>query len=272
MFEKIVFINEKGGTLELPLGDTSSGYEVRPIDGLDPVDAEIVSSAFGSMDGEEEQSSRRGKRNIVFKLGYATPDVRTLRRQLYNFLRPKAKVTMRFYMSDMDMFYVTIDGTVESVKSPLFVKDPEATISVICVDPDFYDPEPVAVHGYTTPYATQTSVPYDGDVETGFVMTMNVDRTLPGITIHHRTVVDGPQDDLIFADPLVAGDVLTISTIAGDKRITRTRSGTTVSILYGLDTSSVWTMLYPGDNFIRISSGGAPIAYTIEYTNKYGGL
>ena len=272
MLTSVVITNPQGVTLTLPLGDTSGGYEVRDIQGLDPVAATVVSSVFANLDGEQEQSSHRGKRNIIFTLGYSSPAILELRKNLYKFFLPKSRIRMRFYAEDLDMFYLEIYGTVETCTSPLFAKEPEATISVVCVDPDFYDPEPIAWHDSTTPYDTQSLLTYDGDVETGFKMIMNVDRTLPGISIHHRTTSSGEKNYLIFNNPLVAGDVLTISTIPGKKSITRTRGGTTTSILYGLDPASVWTTLYPGSNYIKISSGGAPIAYTIEYTNRYGGL
>lgn len=272
MLTSVEITNDQGVTLSLPLQDTSAGYEIRDIQGLDPVDATIVSSVFANIDGELEQSSHRGKRNIVFKLGYTLPNVRDLRKKLYGFFSPKSKIRLRFYAEEFDMFFVEIRGTVETCNSPLFAKDPEATISIICVDPDFYDPEPLAWNGLTTPYDTQGLLTYDGDVETGFKLIMNVDRTLPAITIHHRTSPTGEMNDLVFTYPLVAGDVLTISTVSGNKYITRTRGGVTTSILYGFDVSSVWTKLYPGANYIRVSSGGTPIPYTIEYTTKYGGL
>jgi hypothetical protein len=188
---------------------------------------------------------------------------------------PKMKVNMRFYMEEADMFYVEIDGTVESCLSPLFAKEPEATISIICVDPDFSDPEPLVWNASTTSADTQGLLTYDGEIETGFRMTMNVDRALPAITIHHRTTATGVKNFLIFAVDtgiLVAGDILEISTISGNKYIRRTRSGVTTSLLFGNDSTSVWTNLYPGTNYLKIQSGGAPIPYTIEYTNKYGGL
>lgn len=275
MLTSVEITNAQGATLTLSLEDTSNGFEIRDIQGIDPVDAEIVTSTFATQDGEEEQTSRRGKRNIIFKLGYTTPAVRALRKQLYGFFMPKGKVHMKFYMDDVDMFFVEIDGTVETCNSPIFAKDPEATISIICVDPDFTDPEPVAWNGATTSVDTQALITYDGDVETGFKMIMNVDRALPAITFHHRTTPTGVKNFLIFAvgtGTLVAGDILTISTVSGDKYIKRTRSGVTTSLMYGNDPTSVWTNLFPGANYFKINSGGAPIAYTIEYTNKYGGL
>jgi hypothetical protein len=155
----------------------------------------------------------------------------------------------------------------------LFVKEPEVTISLICFDSDFYAPEPRAAHGDSTAMATQTLVPYDGDIETGIRFIMNVNRSLPNFVLHHRAgSTSAPERDMIFNTALSSGDVIEIQTYAGDKHVTLTRGGVTTSILYGLDPASIWTELVPGNNYIRVSSSGAPISYTIEFTERYGGL
>lgn len=273
MLTAVEITNAQDVTLSLPLDDVSGGYEVRDIDGLDPVDAEISSSSFANMDGEEEGSSRRGKRHITFKLGYALANIRDLRKNLYKFFIPKSTITMRFYLEEVDMFYVEITGTVESFKSPIFAKDPEATIVVQCFDPEFSDPEPTPWSGATTTFDTQALLTYDGDVETGFKLSIAVDRAVTALTIHHRTTATGAKNFLIFnTTGLAAGDTLLISTIPGDKYIRRVRAGVTSSLLYGLDSAAIWTMLYPGTNYIKVSVGGSPLPYTIEYTNLYGGL
>lgn len=271
IFTSVEITNEQGITLTLPLDDSGS-YLVKDIEGLDPVDAQIVTNSFAGQDGEEEQSSRRGKRNIIFKLGYNAPNVRALRQQLYGFFMPKSHVTMRFYAEDLDMFYVTIDGTIETFKSPMFAKDPEAMISIICVEPDFQDPEPVAWHGDTVTTDFQWLLTNAGSIETGFVMTMNITDSIAGVTIHHRTTAGGPMNDLMIVSPFIAGDLLTISTVPGNKYVTRTRSGVKVSLMYDVDRDSVWTLLYPGKNYFRVNAGTAGISYTVQYTNKYGGL
>lgn len=274
MLTQVEITNSQGLTLILPIEDTSAGYLIKDIQGLDPVTAEIVSSPFANLDGEQEQSSRRGKRNIIFKLGYTTQAIRELRRKLYGFFMPKSKIRLRFYMEELDMFFVEINGTVESCLSPLFVKDPEATISILCVNPDFYEVDEVSWHFNSTSGGTYSQVVYEGDVDTGYTLTMDVDRTLTNITLWYRTDLNGDVNSMVlnFPTALAAGDTLTISTVSGSKGIYRTRSGSKTSILYSLDPASGWASLFQGINYVRMSSGGAPIPYTIAYTNKYGGL
>jgi hypothetical protein len=273
MLNMLDVTNEADATLSLPLEDIGNGYRIKSIDGLDPVKATIVTSSFANMDGDKYQASRREKRNIVIKLGFDTSmDVRSLRNNLYPFFMTKTNLRLRFYSDEADMFYVEIYGRVESFESPIFAKDPEATISIVCAKPDFYEPEPVAWHGDTTSGSTRMPITYSGTIETGIRFSMNVNRTLPSLVIHHSTTASGTENDLTFAAPLISGDVLEIRTVPGDKGATLTRSGITSSILYGINPASIWTTLLSGQNYIRVSSGGAPISYTVEYTNKYGGL
>ena len=71
----------------------------------------------------------------------------------------------------------------------------------------------------------------------------------------------------------LAGDVLVINTIPGQKAVTLTRSGITSSLLYGVVAPPGWTSLAQGLNNIRaFIASGTPMAFTMTYTPKYGGL
>ena len=127
-------ITEKSENLQFYIQDSTNGFVIHDIQGLDPVKAEIVSSSFGSVDGTQHQSSRRGNRNIVLTLGYApdfiTTTVGSLRKILYSKLMPKSSVRLLFHMSDGTV--PEILGNIETLETPLFVVFSEATISIIC--------------------------------------------------------------------------------------------------------------------------------------------
>jgi len=263
----------QGGLLGLPLDDISNGIVVEEIDGLDPVKATLVSSSFANLDGEQYQSSRRDTRNITLKLGlepdYSVESVRDIRKRLYAYFMPKTEVTLRFYMSDGPA--VDIVGRVESFESALFSAEPTVDISVLCFDPDFYDPIQKQVSWATVATDTEMLLTYDGTVETGLQFVLSLNRDLDQFSIYHRPP-DGTLRILEFVSPLSAGDVLTISTVPGAKGATLTHSGQDGSVLYGISPQSNWISLLPGENYIRVYTGGAAIPYTISYTNKYGGL
>lgn len=274
MLTKVEVRTQQGNLLSLQLDDISRGFIVQEVKGLDPVKANLVSSGFAGLDGEQYQSSRRETRNITMQLGLA-PDpasgdsVRDLRKQLYNFFMPKSEVYLRFYMEDgLD---VDIVGRVESLETAMFTQEPAVDISMICFDPDFYDPTPIQVTGFLTTDEFAKYFEYEGTTETGIKIVLNVDRTLTEFTVYHRL----PSDEIVtmqFAAPLVAGDVLTISTVSGDKGATLTRAGSSTSILYGISPQSRWFELVPGRNGLRVYAVGAAMPATVEYTNKYGGL
>lgn len=265
--------NSQGSLLSLPLEEVSNGLILADVDGLEPVKATIVSSSFAGLDGSQYQSSRRDDRNLKLKLDlepdYITTSVRDLRRRLYQYFMPKSYVNLRFY--DSDDLVVDISGRVESFDTPLFSKDPEVDISIICFDPDFVELNSITLNGMTTSGSDETLIAYEGTVEAGVLFTMPVDRPLTEFNIYHRPP-DGTLRSLDFSGSVDIGDVLKISTIPGAKSAVLTSGGTDSFILYAISPQSNWIELMNGDNYIRVYAEGNPIPYTISYTNRYGGL
>lgn len=273
MLTYLEVFTSQGGLLTLTLSDPSNGYKVQGIDGLDPVKATLVSSSFANMDGGQYHSSRREPRNLKFEIGfkpdYVNMSVQDLRRNLYLYFMPKSQNLFRFHTSDG--LYYDIYGRIESFETALFTKDPAVSISAMCYDPDFIDPNPVIVNDLTVSDMTWTVHEYDGSVETGATFTLTVNRDLPEFTIYHIPP-DGSIRSMDFNVPLIAGDTLKIVTVPGAKEVTLTRAGSDSSVLYGMAPTSNWLSLEPGSNQIRVYATGAGIPYSLEYLNRYGGL
>jgi hypothetical protein len=273
MLNMVEVRTSQGGLLSLPLEDPSLGFVVQDIQGLDPVKATIVSSSFAQQDGAQYQSSRREFRNILLKLGlypdYTVDEVSDLRKRLYAFFMPKTEAKFTFYTSDG--LNVDITGRIESFENNQFTQDPVVDVSILCFDPDFVDPDVVALSGNSTGGSTETDVVYAGTVDTGILFKLNVNRTLSAFTIYHQAS-DGSLRTLDFAASLVSGDVVTISTMQGQKFATLTRAGVVSSILYGVSPHASWIELMPGVNELRVYAVGAGIPWTIDYKNRYGGL
>lgn len=273
MLSHVVVDDFQGASLVLPLDDISGGYVVKDITGLDPVKASISSSAFAQLDGATFQGSRRDTRNILMKLGiepdYSTQTVAELRAALYAFFMPKTNLRIHFYNDGL--YFAGATGQVESCEAPPFTKDPEVNVSVICFDPNLVGADLITVAGNTVATATEQTINYPGTVETGYVFTLNVNRSIAGFTIYNRRP-DGTIRQMDVALALVSGDVVKISTEARNKYATLTRAGVTTSILYAVSATSNWAPLNPGNNFYRVLVSGAAIPFTIDYTPKYGGL
>lgn len=275
MLEKMEVRSSLGATIDLHLSESSNGYYISDITGEGTVRAVVVSSSFSTRDGEQYQSSRREKRNLLitveFEPDYVTNTVESLRDELEAFFMPKTQVRLRFFSDTKPT--VEIFGRVESFDSPRFSAEPDAKISILCHNPDFAGLDTVTYSGSTTATTTETTLAYSGTIETGFLFALNLDRTLSEFTIHHRRE-DGAVGLLEFVSPtpLASGSVIKISTIDGAKYARAVVSGVESSVLYALSPQSNWLNLYRGDNFIRVFAEGEAIPYTIQYVRKYGSL
>lgn len=273
MLTQVEVRNPAGALLTLVLDDISDGYVLKDVEGLDPVKATIISSTFATLDGVQYQTARREARNLIVKLGlepdYATGSVRALRSNLYNWFMTKAAVNLTFY--DSDGTIVEIDGHVEDFDSELFVKEPSATISIMCEDPDLVELTAVTGSGSTVSSTTEFQITYNGSVETGISFDLLLNRSLSAFTIYHR-----PADNIVrafdFVGSLINLDTLLINTNVGSKAITLTRSGVQSSLLYGRQPGSVWFQLQPGVNNFRFYATGAAIPFNYSFTERHGGL
>lgn len=272
MLTAVSVTNPRGDTLQLPLM-SSGGFAVREIDGLDPVSATLSTSSMAQQDGAQAQNARRDVRNIVIKIGLEadwisqTPE--SLRAILYDYLMTKADVVMGFYR-DGNLF-ATSAGQVEDFAAPLFTDDPEADISVVCYDPDFYAALPVQTDGLSRIDSVPLVITYDGSSDAGIIFTLSIDRPLTEITLYNRTPANRIQK-MTIAGTYVANDQVIVNTIQGSKAITLVRAGLPISQLTGYDLTSTWISLQKGDNEFRVVTDTAGVPYTMVYTAKYGGL
>jgi hypothetical protein len=264
--------NTSGNTLRLPLLDTSGGYSVEKITGLGPVTATLTSSSLAQVDGAQPQNARRDVRNIVLSLGfqpdYVITTVQSLRSALYDYFLPKDLVTLSFYI-DETLTYVTT-GQVEDFTNDMFSADPEVDISVVCYDPDFYNPAALTLSQSTSNDTNTFDVSYAGTSECGIIFALNVNATLTDVQIFN-TQPDGTGQKMEVTGSFVSGDVVTFNTIPGQKAVTLTRAGAVTSLLSNL-TSSAWISFKKGDNFFRGFANGLVVPYVVTYTPKFGAV
>lgn len=274
MLSKVEARTDSGVMLSLPFAVPSGGLLIEDITGLDPADATVVSTDFALMDGEDYQSSRTAKRNIVLTVGmqpdWTSQETSDLRETLYKWFLPKKSVSLRFYRDGKDA--VDIPGRVETFDAPLFAADPIATISILNFDPSFTNPVPTVFNGSSVPDSSTLPLEYFGNVDVGFTFVLSVNAAIPGFTLYN-TQDDGTIQQLTFTAALLPGDIVTISTISGNKFAQLTRAGLTTSLLYAIGSTSNWITLTEGGNAIRcLTMAGVSIPYTITYNYKLGGL
>lgn len=273
MLRQVDVTNSRGNVLSLPMEEDDGSYQVAEIEGLDPVKASLVSTSYAGVDGEQFQSAKRPARNVKIKLDL-DPDFNPktyadLRTDLYAWFMPKSQITLSFFLESG--LSVDIVGIVESMDAPLFQDDPVVNVSVMCYQPDFYDPEMATVNGFTVDDETNTEIDYPGTVEAGTVLTIDFNRAVSEFTIYNQDE-GGNLKQLDFTYALLNGDVLVISSLRGNKGITLTRASVTSSVLYGRSAQSSWIEFIEGLNQFRVFAEGDPVPYVLEYVVRYGGL
>lgn len=300
MLTAVHIYNSKGVALELPMDAITSEalYLIREIEGLGPVNANIVTSSFVTMDGGIYQNGRGAMRNVVLKLGfnpsYDTEDpYGELRRALYPFLTPKMKVVLRFLSSNFET--VQLVGYVESFEPSIFSAEPEVQISIICPDPFFYSLQPIA---FSLTGSGEYIFTNPGTADSGLVFTLTNFQSAGnyGLRMTKYEAPDGLEGPTIGAtefpyvqemmnyvgafyaqgDPLV----LQVTTTKGKKAARWTNYegyDPQDPLWYGsvLGYIDGWFEVHPGYNRIHVDISGSntPNApSTLVYTPRYVGL
>lgn len=236
---------------------------VRKVDGLGPPDINLFIGDY-SRDGGIYQGRRVGSRFPVFTMEL-NPNpalgetVASLREDLYKaFVDPLVDadyVKIGLHFDDGRLLYLI--GYTEKFETDIFSTETLAQISMICPDPYIRDDTPtVLTHptGWTTiPFE------YNGTAETGFEVSIHVNTATPRLILDNNSTTDDPGSSnyyrgrMILDYPFSVGDVVTINTIRGARRIWLTpTSGPVVSIISALTPLSRWIELHSQSNTVRI--------------------
>ena len=131
MIRSITVTNPQGESLTLELKRPDlSGFIVKPIEGLGPVDATINFSEYGSGDGAMYNSSRVSTRNIVLSLGFMEkPTIEATRHLSYKYFPNKKTVHLVIITDERT---VATDGYVEKNIPDIFSSEEGCQISIVC--------------------------------------------------------------------------------------------------------------------------------------------
>lgn len=283
MITKIEVFSAQPDAPALPLGGffaNTDPIQVRDVQGLGPVKADILSTQFASGDGELFQGSSVGKRNIVMTLGFnpswEDQTLSTLRHMLYRYLLPKAWTKLRFFSDDMPT--VDIEGYVESLEPNIFSQDPEMQLSIVCPKPDFIEADATVFYGVVDNGSIILEFEYEGTVETGFEV--RIDQTAANVSyvgdllIRMEQEPEDPQDFLVATVTINGTYYFKLSTIKNAKRVSRVTiaDGTIFNLLANMDDASVWPVIKPGTNLFSVAAAENDQAWTMAYFNRFGGL
>lgn len=289
MIELINFTTHQGKDLSLDLHDASLGIIVKDIKGLEPVKADIVISNYALAPGGRYQASRRGSRNITMRFAldprYGGESVQQIRHSLYSVFMPEMEIEMDFYLNGRELYpagngtmVARTTGWVESFDAPLFTKDPEAYLSIICPDPDFlWLGSGIMMPSEQNPFTTsfETVIDHKGTVETGFEIfvqkTGNISTNAVEIYCIHP---NGYRQSMNFNLALAPGEQLIVKTREGSKDVAHWKNNELLgSKIHLFDPEGEWLTLVEGENTLGVNFDEAQQGnFGWFYQNYLGGL
>lgn len=302
MIYKVLATNPKHETLDMTLTNPwKSGVNVKKVEGISPIGADIYSTPYGVIDGGMFAGARVPSRTITLTLGMMFhPTIEDSRLIVYNFFRIKDPITL-FFLTDHR--YIGIDGYVESNDVDIFSEREEAVVTVHCVDPWFYTgiQNGTGFHGvrklFEFPFNnnslteklikfgelsidTRYMVRYEGDIAVGFTMRFSFRSTefhniyLYNMDTRERMNIYTDQIEALTGTPLTSDDELVITTKVQNKSAYLVRNGVPQNALSVVGKTSDWFQLSKGNNVFAFASdyGAENIDIDVTYQDAYAGV
>lgn len=252
--------------------------QVKNIDGLDPVKADINQVAAATRDGLSSIDSDVASRNIVITLrpnpDWSTWAPETIRKFIYSYFMPKTTVKLVFDSDEVGV--VEIFGIIESCDANPFSQEPEYIISIICEDPYFTAVAITSIDGNIinpSDWSTgATDVPIVGTVPIGIKVQIPWG-DLTGAQIQTQS----PSTSIFEVDYTETSVLVEMNSVPGSKyiRSINQTNGVFINILDKVSSGSEWPLLQPGDNkFAVLADGYTGLGYVwnLSFYQKFGGI
>lgn len=307
MIKNFTVTNHLGDILKIDLREpTVSGFFVKSVSGLGPVNANINTAEVATDDGSRFNSARLNQRNIVFKFIFCKTiygeSIEDVRQKSYKYFPVKKNVEIAV---KTDNRYLRAIGYVENNEADIFSSQEGTQISIICPDPYFYSAgeEGTNVTDFRSidpmfefplindslieklllmasiNVETGGSIDYEGDEEIGMTIHIHATGTATNVGIYNMGTretmkIDTDKVTQIVGSGISAGDIITISTRKGEKGITLLREGVTYNILNALGKSPSWFTLSKGENRFAFDaeSGVENLHFVVENETVYEGV
>ena len=302
MIKSIKVTNPKGESLVLDLfHPEKSGLIVRSISGLGPPKANINSTDLATADGALYSSARASTRNIAFNLQFMfAPTIEDSRQLTYKYFQLKKLIKIEV---ETDNRSLETSGYVESNQPDIFSKEETTQISILCLNPFFYDPNPSVTQFATVtptfefPFSnestnenliefgtinldTRSIIDYIGDVDTGVLITIHALGSVSGyLTIYNvetqeKMVVDLAKIKTLIGKDYGSGDDIIISTVSGDKYVQVLHDGKYTNAIAAIEKLADWFQVSVGRNIFNftVTKGIENLVMSFSYRNAYGGI
>ena len=267
MDTKLYYIGANGNQIDL---FDNAFVQLVNADGLTGVSADISASTTPSMDGDRVNNVQAQPRGIVLDLLVKdTASVEDAKRFVLQAIKPKQRGRLRMIQPDRS---IEIVGIVESIEMPRFSQSVMMQVSLYCSQPFWSDIEavivqiarvidlhcfPLDVGGLAFPAAGVPLGEYDlnmtrtytndGDAACGMIISI-----IALGDVLNPTIYKSDGSFIGVNDSMEAGDEIVISTVHGEKSITKNG----VNILNKIKSGSTFLQLDTGDNELTINSDG----------------
>lgn len=281
--KQILFENDRGSSLNI---FNNPDYAILNITGISSPNAFISTSKIAGFDGTTFINSSVNQRNITITL-QLRGNVEENRLKLYDVFKIKRKGT--FYYSS-NRISAKIECYVENVEIPQMDWPVKAFISLLCPKPYFEALNEIVADITSIEYSLefpleliQTGIEFGSLQTTEPVNVINPGNIPIGMVITYRSTGSVVNPKLVNTQTLEfielntmmeAGDIITINTEVGQKRIELNRNGVISNLFNSLVAGSKFLQLDEGDNvlFGSAESGSNSLFIEVEYRAKYSGV
>lgn len=255
--------------------------------GFFPTPASLAFSDNSAFDGGSINSARVSKGNLNLNINIKR-NAEANRLKLYKFFRPSSKVRLSYKNGSRDVY---IDCVVEdftpnpfnpfytSCTAVLVAPNPywqameESVVNYSSVIDNFYFSFPqstVPTHFSYLSHSTERNIVNDGEVETGFLITMQVNGEMSDPRFINKNTGQFFELDYDF----ILGDILKINTVVGKKSVILTRNAEDINLFNYVKPNSTWLQLSSGDNiYVYTATEGQTNAdFTITHRDLYIGV
>ena len=279
------FENKNGAILKL--GD-GTPYTVKEFVGLNPPKATINTNESALTDGGTYNSSKLQMRQVNIAIAVEW-DAEANRLAFYKVVQSKMPLKIYYRSDRLDVF---LEGYVEEIDVSYFAKKNVITVSVLCPFPylkvadevttDFSDAislfhfpfssteDPQLVFGEMFDYIS-ARVENAGNVPCGLTFKLYATGTITNPMVMDR--VSGEYFQINRT--MYAGDLITVETTQGYKKVSLMRDGNTYNIFNDWDPLSTWLQLDVGGNVFvyAIGSGSmSDLVIDIEHYDLFEGV
>ena len=297
MIKSLTITNHLGDSVVLELmRPEKSGFIVKSIEGLGPVDAVINMTDTATHNGSLYNSARLDRRDIVMNLGFLQTgheSIADIRRKSYKYFPLMKNVHI---LIETDKNVVETNGYVQSNQPDIFSREEGCSVTIQCEDSFLYSPtinrttfsgvEPLFEFPFENPSLTEPmiqfgsmvndrtkSVFYEGDSEVGIDINIYVMGEASGIVISNATTEERMKLDTskiasLTGSGLIKGDDIIINTEVGKRSAILIRNGFTYNIFNCISRDSDWFTLTRGDNIFVYQADTGISNLRLEILNR----